>query len=80
MSSPWVPPPSPEGLLSLQTNSALQKAHISNLAFTLAGNNLVYFSEIKGINPELGSSNTYGTGFRTYPPIRKISFGIKATF
>ena len=59
---------------------ALQKAHISNLAFTLAGNNLVYFSEIKGINPELGSSNTYGTGFRTYPPIRKISFGIKATF
>lgn len=59
---------------------ALQKAHISNLAFTLAGNNLVYFSEIKGINPELGSSNTYNTGFRTYPPIRKISFGIKATF
>ena len=58
----------------------LQRNKIQNIAFTLSGNNLVYFSEIKGINPEVGSANTYGTGFKTYPPIRKISLGVKFTF
>jgi hypothetical protein len=60
----------------------LQKANIQSILLTLSGNNLKYFSEIKGINPELGTTNTYSSNnsFNTYPAIRKISFGAKITF
>ncbi|MBQ3978894.1 MAG: SusC/RagA family protein, partial [Bacteroidales bacterium] len=58
----------------------LKRANIQNILLSVSGHNLKYFSDIKGINPELGSSNTYGTGFATYPAIRKISFGAKITF
>ena len=60
----------------------LKRANIQNILLTLSGNNLKYFSEIKGINPELGTTNTYSSNnsFNTYPAIRKISFGAKITF
>ena len=62
------------------SNSALKKAMIENITFTLSGNNLHYFTSVIGMSPETGTSNAYSTGFYTYPPIRRISFGLKVTF
>ena len=44
-------------------------------------NNLCYFTEVKGISPEMGSSTTYdGDVFYNYPPIRRFSFGVRLIF
>lgn len=59
--------------------SMLTKTRLKNVTFTLAGNNLHYFTKIIGMSPELGSASTYSEGFYTYPPIRKFSIGCRIT-
>lgn len=69
--------------ISLQYNvptTKLQKLGIYNLAITLAGNNLHYFTAVKGVSPEIGASTTYSRDYYNYPPIRKYSMGLKVTF
>ena len=58
----------------------LSKLGIQNLAVTLAGNNLHYFTAVKGVSPEIGASTTYNKDYYNYPPIRKFSLGVKVTF
>lgn len=55
------------------------KLGVQGLAFTLSGNNLHYFTAVKGISPETGTSNAYSTSYYSYPPVRKFSFGLKLT-
>lgn len=52
---------------------------IQGLAFTVSGNNLHYFTSVVGISPETGTSDAYSSNYYSYPPIRKISFGLKLT-
>jgi len=69
--------------LSLQYNvpsGTLAKFGIQNLSVTLSGNNLHYFTAVKGVSPEVGASTTYSTSYYNYPPIRRISAGVKVTF
>ena len=61
-------------------STILKKIGIQDLTFTVAGNNLHYFTAVKGVSPEEGTSSTYSGNYYNYPPIKKISFGIKATF
>lgn len=61
-------------------NKSIKKFGMENLAFTLTGNNLHYFTAIEGVSPEVGASTTYGGGYYNYPPIRKYSVGVKVTF
>ncbi len=59
----------------------LKKANISNISLNLTANNLYYFTQVPGsISPETGSSSTYSGSYYNYPPVRKISAGIKVTF
>jgi hypothetical protein len=53
---------------------------IDNITLTLSGNNLHYFTSVIGMSPETGTDNAYSSGFYTYPPIRRISVGVKVTF
>lgn len=53
---------------------------IQNLALTLSGNNLHYFTAVKGVSPEIGASTTYDSNYYNYPPIRKYAVGVKVTF
>ena len=57
----------------------LRKAKIKGVTLSLSGNNLKYFTAVKGITPEVGTSQTYG-GYNNYPPIRRINMGAKVTF
>ncbi len=69
--------------ISLQYNVPLpviSKLGMQNLAVTLSGNNLHYFTAVKGVSPEVGASTTYNASYYNYPPIRKYAIGIKATF
>lgn len=69
--------------VSLQYNvpsGKLAKFGIQNLAITLSGNNLYYFTAVKGVSPEVGTSSTYSTSYYNYPPIRRFSAGVKVTF
>lgn len=69
--------------ISLQYNvpvTKLAKLGIKALSFTLAGNNLHYFTAVKGVSPEVGTSSTYDKSYYNYPPIRKYSIGAKVTF
>lgn len=58
---------------------------LKDLALTVSGNNLHYFSAVQGmgISPEVGASTTYsnatGNEYYNYPPIRRFSFGAKIT-
>lgn len=56
------------------------KLGMQNLAFTLSGNNLHYFTAVNGVSPEVGASTTYSGSYYNYPPIRKYAIGLKATF
>lgn len=58
----------------------LKKAKIENIAFTLSGSNLHYFTKVIGMSPETGTSNAYSSSFYTYPPIKRFSLGVKVTF
>ena len=57
------------------------KVGLKGVTLTVSGNNLCYFTEVKGISPEMGSSTTYdGDVFYNYPPIRRFSFGVRLIF
>lgn len=58
----------------------LERFHVKNIALTLTGNNLYYFTKVKGVSPEIGASTTYSGSYYNYPPIRKYSIGVKFTF
>lgn len=58
----------------------ISKIGMQGLALTVSGNNLYYFTAVKGVSPEVGASTTYANDYYSYPPIRKVSFGVKATF
>ena len=59
----------------------LRKANISHITFNLTANNLCYLTQVPGsISPETGSASTYSGSYYNYPPVRKISAGIKVTF
>ena len=45
-----------------------------------SGNNLHYFTKLIGLSPEVGASTTYSSSYHNYPPIRKLSLGIKLDF
>ena len=69
--------------ISLQYNvpaEKLKKLGIYGLAVTLSGNNLHYFTKVKGISPETGTASTYSSSYFSYPPIRRFSLGVKLTF
>jgi TonB-linked SusC/RagA family outer membrane protein len=69
--------------ISLQYNFPyylIKKMGISNMAVTLSGNTLYYFTAVKGVSPEVGTSSTYSDSYDNYPPIRKISLGVKIIF
>ena len=57
-----------------------KKLHMDGLQITLSGNNLHYFTAVKGISPEIGTASTYDSGYANYPPARRISLGLKLTF
>ena len=58
----------------------LRKTPFKGVSVNIAGNNLHYFTAVKGISPEIGTNSTYKEGYNNYPPIRRISFGVKLTF
>lgn len=58
----------------------ISKLGIQHLALTLSGNNLHYFTAVKGVSPEIGASTTYASNYYNYPPIRKYAIGVKVTF
>ncbi len=69
--------------VSLQYNvptNLLSRLGVANLAFTLSGNNLHYFTAVKGVSPEVGASTTYNASYYNYPPIRRYAIGAKLTF
>lgn len=69
--------------VSLQYNikpEYLKKFGMYGLTFILSGNNLYYFTKVKGISPEVGASTTYSSSYFNYPPIRRLAIGAKITF
>jgi len=60
--------------------SFLQKLRMSDASIILAGNNLHYFTAVPGVSPERGTDSTFYSGYANYPPIRKVSLGLKVTF
>src|SRR5690606_28375450 len=65
--------------------NVLGRLGVQDMALTLSGNNLHYFSAVRGtgISPEVGASTTYsnasGNAYYNYPPIRRFSVGAKIT-
>ena len=57
-----------------------KKVGLKGVTFTLSGNNLYYFTEVKGISPEAGTSSTYEEAYNNYPPIRRVSLGVRLVF
>lgn len=55
------------------------KLRMQGLRLSVSGNNLHYFTAVKGISPEQGTADTYD-GYSMYPPTRRISLGLKVTF
>jgi len=59
----------------------IKKMGIQKLNVYISGNNLHYFTQLKGSSPEVGASTTYSSNnYYNYPPIRRYSVGIRATF
>lgn len=60
---------------------ALRNTPLKGLTVTVSGNNLHYFTAVDGISPEVGTSSTFdGDNYNNYPPIRRLSLGVKLTF
>ena len=57
----------------------IKKAGMQDVRFTFAGNNLHYFTNVIGMSPEVGTTDSY-SGTNNYPPIRKFSFSVKVSF
>ena len=60
---------------------------MKDVTLTVSGNTLYYWTAVHGVSPEAAttgglynSASTYATGFRPYPPARKILFSAKFTF
>ena len=53
---------------------------VKGVTLTVSGNNLHYFTEVQGISPERGSDTTYDADYYNYPPIRRLSFGVRLIF
>ena len=60
--------------------SVCEKIHSKGISVTLAGNNLYYLTAVKGISPEIGTASTYNESYKNYPPVRKITLGVKVSF
>ena len=58
----------------------VSKLGMQGASITLAGNNLHYFTAVPGVSPEVGTMSTNAAGYNNYPPIRRISLGIKVIF
>lgn len=58
----------------------LRKVGIQSLGFTLAGNNLHYFTDVIGLSPEFGTSASFSSSFKSHPAVRRVSLGVKVTF
>lgn len=58
----------------------MSKIGVQDASVVLSGNNLYYFTEVKGISPEVGTSDTYNDSYSCYPPIMRVSLGLKVTF
>ena len=53
---------------------------VKGLTLSIGGNNLYYFTAVKGISPEIGTASTYSSSYYNYPPTRRISFTAKLSF
>ena len=62
------------------THRSLEKARIKQIAFTLSANNLCYLTEVIGLSPELGVTNTFSSSFKSHPAVRRFAFGVRMTF
>ena len=58
----------------------VSKLGMQGASITLAGNNLHYFTAVPGVSPEVGTMSTNAAGYNNYPPIRRISLGIRVIF
>lgn len=58
----------------------VSKLGMQGASITLSGNNLHYFTEVPGVSPEVGTISTNAAGYNNYPPIRRISLGIRVIF
>lgn len=59
---------------------AISRLGIKNASVNISGSNLYYFTAVKGISPEAGTASTYTSNYFNYPPVRRISVGIKVPF
>lgn len=58
----------------------ISRLGMQDVSVVLAGNNLHYFTAVEGVSPEVGTSDTYNDSYSNYPPIRRLSVGLKITF
>jgi len=59
----------------------VNKLPFTGMTVSLSGNNLYYFTAVKGgVSPEIGTSSTSVEGYNNYPPIRRFSLGVRLTF
>ncbi|MNL15766.1 hypothetical protein D3C87_1367760 [compost metagenome] len=58
----------------------LDKVRMTNASLYVSGNNLYYFTAVKGVSPERGVGSTYDTDYNPYPAARKVSLGVKVSF
>lgn len=56
------------------------KLGMQDVSVVFSGNNLHYFTAVEGVSPEVGTSDTYNDSYSNYPPIRRLSLGLKVTF
>lgn len=60
--------------------SISSKLGMQDLTISISGNNLHYFTAVRGVSPEIGTNTTYSNSYYNYPPIKKVCLGVKATF
>lgn len=56
-----------------------QRIGAQNINVYASANNLHYFTRVKGVSPEFGTSNTRGSN-KGYPMVRKVTFGLEIAF
>lgn len=58
----------------------VSKVGMQAASVVISGNNLYYFTAAKGVSPEVGASSTYSSSYSNYPPVMRLSLGLKVTF
>lgn len=58
----------------------LDQVNMSSASLYVSGNNLHFFTAVKGVSPERGVGSTYDTDYNPYPAARKVSLGVKVSF